>query len=479
MSLGQTTKNTAYLTIAFIGQKILALFYFVIVARWIGVENLGKYTFALAFTTLFAVFVDWGFSQALIRESARHKEKLQIYFSNALTVKVISSIFIYSIIVLVIHLLKYPALTCQMVYLAGVVMVLDSFTLLFWAVFRSQQILKYEGIGIIGNQIIIIVFGIFILLRGLSILYLMLPFVFGSLWNCLFAASLVRKRFKLRFVPSYHAQVFKFLLKIAIPFALIAIFSRIYTQLDSVLLSKLVGDRALGYYSVAHKIPLALMVIPSGLSAAIFPAFSHLYYFSQNKLKQLFDKAMLSLIIIAVPISFGLIGISRQLILKIYGPEYQPAVIVLRILGLATIFLFLNFPLGALLNACDKQKLNALLMGLATGLNALFNILLIPKYQYIGAGLAFLISHSFLFFASLFQINKIISYSGKKLLIITGKTLFSALLMLLLVFYLEEKIPLYFLVFFGALIYFLILYIVKGYRKQDILFIKTLFSRQK
>ena len=57
MSGKSVTKNTSYLTIAYIAQKVLSFFYFVLVARFIGVESLGKYTFALSFTTLFAVFV--------------------------------------------------------------------------------------------------------------------------------------------------------------------------------------------------------------------------------------------------------------------------------------------------------------------------------------------------------------------------------------------------------------------------------------
>jgi len=53
-------KNTSYLTGAFIIQKVLAFIYFTILARVIGVDNVGKYTFALSYALIWAVFMDSG-----------------------------------------------------------------------------------------------------------------------------------------------------------------------------------------------------------------------------------------------------------------------------------------------------------------------------------------------------------------------------------------------------------------------------------
>src|SRR3989338_7496412 len=53
-------KNTALMTGASIGQRLIYFAYFTFVARMIGVEGTGKYFLALSFTTLFVIFVDLG-----------------------------------------------------------------------------------------------------------------------------------------------------------------------------------------------------------------------------------------------------------------------------------------------------------------------------------------------------------------------------------------------------------------------------------
>lgn len=459
------------------GQKLLALFYFVIIARVVGVEDLGKYTFALAFTTLFAVLADIGLSQALIRESAKNPEKEQSYFSAILCSKIFLGIVTYGLVLVAINLMGYPAQTKAMVYLAGIVMLLDSLTLSFWALFRGRQILKYEAIGIFVNQVLVILSGLFILYFKLPLVYLMIPFLIGSLWNFLFSATLIKKVLKLKLSFRFDRQAFKFLFGIAVPFALIAIFMRVYTYLDSVLLSSLAGDRALGYYSVAYKIPFALQVIPAAFGAAIFPAFSEYYVSKKDRLKEVFDKAMSALLIISVPMGFGLFSVAEKLITRFYGAEYSPAILVLQILSFGLIFLFLGFPLGALLNACDRQKLNAVLVGLTMCLNIVLNIILIPQLQYVGAAIAFLVSHVFLFSLALLFARKIIPYSRVALFVTFLKTIVSASVMAGVIFYLQAW-KLFLLIPVGVAVYFAVLYLLRGFSREQLGLLKQIFVRK-
>ena len=46
------TQNTTYYTVALVFQKILAFAYFTFLARGLGVENLGKYAFAFAYSNM-------------------------------------------------------------------------------------------------------------------------------------------------------------------------------------------------------------------------------------------------------------------------------------------------------------------------------------------------------------------------------------------------------------------------------------------
>jgi len=74
MNERKLAKNTIFYTIALASQKVLSFFYFIVLARGIGVENTGKFTFALSFTSIFAMFLDLGLTQVLIRETAKNQK---------------------------------------------------------------------------------------------------------------------------------------------------------------------------------------------------------------------------------------------------------------------------------------------------------------------------------------------------------------------------------------------------------------------
>ena len=66
-------KNTTALFAAQFVVSILSLVLSIFIARSLGDVTFGKYSFALAFTAIFAVFSDLGYNTLLIREVARDK----------------------------------------------------------------------------------------------------------------------------------------------------------------------------------------------------------------------------------------------------------------------------------------------------------------------------------------------------------------------------------------------------------------------
>ena len=71
-------KNTAALFTAHFVVSILGLVLSIFIARNLGDVIFGKYSFALAFTAIFAVFSDLGYNTLLIREVARDKSLIVI-----------------------------------------------------------------------------------------------------------------------------------------------------------------------------------------------------------------------------------------------------------------------------------------------------------------------------------------------------------------------------------------------------------------
>jgi len=86
----------------------------------------------------------------------------------------------------------------------------------------------------------------------------------------------------------------------------------------------------------------------------------------------------------------------------LYGNEFLTSVPALTILPWVLLPIFLDFPVGALLNATHRAHLKTGAMGATMVVNALLNALLIPAYGPLGAAWAGVGSFWFLFCLGIF-----------------------------------------------------------------------------
>lgn len=380
-------RSTAFMTAASVGQKVLSFAYFTLIARYIGAADTGKYFFALSFTTIFVVFVDLGLTNVLIREGAKYKEKLQEYLSTVLGIKIWLGLLAYAGAVMAIGALDYSAEIRGLVYLSGITMLLDSLHLSLYGVLRARGLLKYEAASIVGSQLITLSLGTAFLLTGRPLIFLILAFTLASLANVLFAALVLRGR-GYALSPGWNNAMAKQFARIALPFALAAIFARVYSYIDSILLSRLTDDVTVGWYAIPYKITYAFQFIPLALIAALYPRLSEYYEHDKGRLTRAFSESMTYLAAIVLPIAVGLSVLSRDIILTLYTAEFEPSILPLKILLAGLCFSFISFPLGALLNACNKQTTQTTIVGIVMSANIALNLILIPRFGVVGAASA-------------------------------------------------------------------------------------------
>jgi O-antigen/teichoic acid export membrane protein len=201
----------------------------------------------------------------------------------------------------------------------------------------------------------------------------------------------------------------------AMPFAWAGIFSRLYGYLDTFLLKTLVGDAALGYYSLPYKITFVWQFIPLALVASLYPAFTAYYQTDKDKLAKLFNKTFIYLLVIAVPLSLGLSLMSGSIFLHIYGTEYLPSAAALQVLVFTLPFLFLNFPIGYLLNACDKQVRNTINIGIAMLISLIGNLIIIPRFSFVGASYVSVFTTAVLFILGFIVATRVVKINWKNL----------------------------------------------------------------
>jgi O-antigen/teichoic acid export membrane protein len=477
MKVASIARNTTYFTLALIIQKIITFSYFAIMARYLDPEQLGRYYLAISFTTIFAIIIDLGLANVLTRETAKSPSenalaggKLQErdrLFSAVLLLKVplaliaLFSVFIFS------WIFGYSGHLRTLIYISSISMLLDSFSLAFWSYVRGFHILKFESISVAFSQVLVFVLGVWAMERGMGLEILMAIMALSSFLNFSYSLLIVRWRLKARVSLHEGRLAARHIIAITLPFALYAVLQRVYTYLDSLLLSSLASEKDVGLYQIAFKIVFALQFLPMAFTASLYPAFSLYYKNAPDQLRITFERAMNYLLIISLPISVGIIVLADKVML-IFKPEYMDAALPLRVSMLSLVFIFINFPIGSLLNACDQQKKNTRNMAIVLPVSIILNLILIPRLAVLGASLTVLLTNALMVSLGLWQVTRIVSVRASRLLLIFLKIMLAALFMGLFSWYLRERLNIFINIGLSAIIYIGILYPLGAFSKEDV-----------
>lgn len=475
--IANIAKNTSYLTLALVFQKIISFSYFTLLARFVGPEGLGKYYLAISLTTIFAIFIDLGLGNVLTREVAKEAKPAEKWLGNVLALKIPLTIITLIVLIFVVYILGYDSLTKTLIFISSISMVLDSFTNTFFATSRGKHNLKFESIAAIVFQLIVLIFGYGALLLGASLIWAMLALVFASIFNFCFSFITVYKKLKIKVKLIWDSAFIKEMLLIAWPFAVYAIFQRFYTYFDSVLLSIFSGDEQVGLYQVAFKIIFALQFLPLAFTASLYPALSSYWRHNREQLTITFERALKYLTIISLPIVMGIFVLADKIVL-LFKDDYSEAIWPLRISIIALFFIFLNFPIGSLLNACDAQKKNTRNMIIVAIFSIVLNFILIPKYQATGASFVVLTTNALMFVLGLFAARKIVTTWWRGSFSVFLKTLLASLFMSVFVYAFSVKINIFLLCMVAALLYFVMMYFLGAIKKSDVVSISRSFSKK-
>jgi len=462
------TSNATWYLIALTFQKVISFVYFTLLARYLGPENTGKYFFATSFVLLFAVFAELGMSAIATREIAKQDSNGEKLFNQLLSFKIVTSIIVLGALAIIAPLSIPDQLSLILIGIAAVAMVLDGFTLLFYSGIRGRQNLGYESIATLIHQGLILIVGTWLMSRGFPVQIIILALIVGSVFNFLYSYWVARYKANFQLHWQWNRGLLLHLWTLIIPFALTAIFTRLYAYIDAILLKFIRGDTELGYYSIAYKITFAFQFIPLALIAALYPAFTYYWQHNKDTLATTFMRALQYLLLISLPISFGLIAAAPYLLPHIYTKSFNPSILPLQILISNLPFLFLNFPLGSLLNAINKQKTQTIIVASGLVWNVIANLLLIPEWGARGAALASTTSTILVFIISFSVISRYVAYPRAKTLLMAFKSLLAASLMALLVYLLAQRLNIYLTIVIAIIEYICSLWLLGLLHPRDI-----------
>lgn len=394
------TRKVAYNTVIQIIGKgvttIISLFLVAALTRYLGVAGYGQYTTIFAYLAFFGVLADFGFFWILVREIANPKSDINKVTSNILTLRTAIGVVVYAGAYLASFLIPQYADLRGGIGIAAFSMLFLALNSTFVGVFQNKLRMDLATLTDVIGRLIILGFTLYLIKIGSSLNLILWAYAIGNIVNLLLSAWLGRSYVQIR--PAFDLKYWKEIFYQTLPMAIVLILGLVYFRIDTLMLSLMKSSVDVGIYGPPYKVLEMLILLPSMFMGNVFPIVSRYIHAADNRLQGALQKSFEFLLIMAVPVTILVIVAAEPIIRIVAGQEFvvsqtvqavfglpATSVLALQILMVAVGFSFISHIFSYLVIALGKQsKLiwpNIILVILNIGLN----LIVIPKYSYIGA----------------------------------------------------------------------------------------------
>ena len=481
------TQKVAFNTVVqIVGKAITTAISLVLIAsitRYLGVSGYGQYTTIFAYVGFWAVLADFGFFWILVREISKPKAQVEKIFNNIITLRAFLGLAIFIIAFLVsLFIPTYPLVVKLGIGVCAAGWFWISLNSTYVGVFQSNLKMQYAVVGDVIGRIIIIGLVLTFIKLNYPLNAIIFAYLIGNLVN--FSISMYFGRKFVHFKPSFDFKYWKSIFIETLPMGIILVLEVLYFKVDTVILSLFKSSVDVGIYGAPFKIMEILILVPGMFMGNVFPIITKYIVENDKRLHSALQKSYDFLAIIAAPVVGGVFMLATPIIKFIAGEEFvttstlppffnhtAASPLVLQILVFAIGIYYMTQLYISTTIAMGKQRELVKPYLFCVLVNIGLNLILIPKFSYIGAAFTTIITAaSVMFFASRIvarhEANIRFNYSN------IFKAIFSALIMMAVLYFINMN--LFVEIIIGAAVYVAVIFLTGGITKETI---KTLVAK--
>jgi O-antigen/teichoic acid export membrane protein len=255
-----------------------------------------------------------------------------------------------------------------------------------------------------------------------------------------------------------------------------------YQQLDTVIMSLLVDNDALGWYSTADTLFGSLLFLPTIVMGSIFPVIGRLFRDDPAAIEPLVRRASSLLVMVGVPIGLGTMVVAIPLAPLLYGNAFRETGQVLTVLGTVVVFTFGTIVFGMVALATGRQRFWNTIMVLAIAITIPLDLIFVPWADRtygngaIGGAMAYVVTEALMFALGLW---KVAPYLVERAFIWwLARVLIAGGLMFMVSWPLRDE-PLIIPIAVGAVVYVAAIVVLRVPEKDDLLRLRSMISRSR
>jgi len=243
------------------------------------------------------------------------------------------------------------------------------------------------------------------------------------------------------------------------------LFYLIYNMFTNLLIGYYLPISEVGFFTLAWQISYyGIMTFPAVISISLLPNLSEMVS-KKEEIHNLFRRATKYMIYLVLPTSIGLIMLGARLITLIFGIKYSPVEGILILMSLGFMIQGCATSIDNLVLGIGKPKFIMFRNGIQALINLILCIILLPKIGLPGAGISFIVTNIIG--------TMLINYWAVKShrFWYPFKSLFRAIIAsIIMAIFIKQFFWLrqIYLVIYAIPIYFIVLFIMWGFDKEDI-----------
>jgi O-antigen/teichoic acid export membrane protein len=449
-------------------------------SRILSVNDIGSYSYSRSITTYFILLGTLGIGFYAQRETAilqgkGDKQKIlfwEIILLRAITVTISIIIFMNLYVIGKPDSRLYILLTIEIfsaifdiswyyqgqerfssILLCNTIIKILNISSIFIFIKSENDILKY-----------IFIYSTTILINNLS-LWLLLP-------KSHYTISFDQLSFKRHIIPS---------LSLLLPQAAI----QVYTVLDKTMIGIITKSEIQnGYYEQCYKIISIVLMLVTSLGSVLLSRVAKVYAENNYTLvKNYINNSLQFSLFLSIPMTVGLISMSRELIGAFLGESYIESEDILKMLSIIIIFIAISNVFGIqYLVALKRQKEYTISVVVGAFVNIIANLYLIRKFGAFGAAIATVISECLVMGIQMYFVRSVILFKQilknvSKYIIASGLMVFTLLMIENINLICNTYVIILIKIFAGTSTYFIVLYYLKDdVSKVFFLYVKELLN---
>jgi O-antigen/teichoic acid export membrane protein len=383
-------RNTLFLLTVQVLDKAASYLFLVYVTRLFGSEFFGTYITAVTFVIMAGYLVDFGLFNLVVRDLAQDRSRVQEYLGRVLPLRAGLAAAAIALIQVAARAFGYPSEVAFLAGIASLSLLIGAPGALLMAGMNALEQIHISALCSMAGNLLTTAFSILALHAGMG-----LPGVFLG-WLAAGAVSLVlvfagAKRVGVGMSPRFDWGFLRRTVGKALPFATLSL-ALMASSLDVLILSRWHGAEAAGLYGAARRPLEILLFIPNSLMGALYPVLAAQYASSGERLWQTYQESLYFLTCLAMPLAIGVTMLRERIILLLFGKAFLPAADAVPYLAFALAIAFLSSPATHLIFSAHRTvQFVPYFVGNAMG-GILLNLLLIPRFAYVGASVATLMT---------------------------------------------------------------------------------------